>query len=110
NERGRFSPAVRLQLLGESSHARHLLAAEHGAIYARHGLELSFPARHAGAHYAGGVAVAGTLARPFAEFLCSHFGISKCGVRARTLGGNRRRLAALNRITVSGGTAARGNG
>src|ERR1700733_1524989 len=83
HERGRFSPAVRLQLLGESSHSEYVRAAQRGAIFARHGLQLSLRARLAGAHYAGGMAVAGTLARPIAEFLRSDFGISKFGVRAR---------------------------
>src|SRR5580693_4837462 len=86
HERGRFSPAVRLQFLGQPSHARNLLAAERGAIHARHGFELSFCARHAGAHNVGGMALAGTLARPLAELLRSHFGISKSQFRSRALG------------------------
>ena len=86
HERGRFSPALRLQFLGQPSHARCVRAADRRPIHARHGLQFSLRARHASARYARGVAVAGTLARALAEFLRACFAISKSGFRARALG------------------------
>ena len=87
HERRRFSPALRLQRLGQPPHSRCLRALSRRAIHARYGLEFPLRARHACAHYAassGSGWSAGTAARRIPSRPLRQY--SKSGIRARALG------------------------